>query len=195
MFTTDQPAIQRHAEASPQGIVDVITFVLATINRYFYYVPDVLDEHAHAGLDDCKYWKPIDRRGIAYVIAKADYYHSRLPVWREDSLTCLRELVEIPGIGIVKAGFICQLLTGKVGCLDRHNLRTMGLNEKTFARVPANTEALTERLRVYMAACEALGTSAQMWDGWVNLVAAKYPNHFASGEEVSRLHVTLCKAE
>jgi len=63
-------------------------------------------------------------------------YHKGL----EDEEAVLRGIVELPGFGVVKAGFWVQLACGSVGCLDRHNLRRAGLRENTFERIPASAE-------------------------------------------------------
>jgi len=186
MFTEHQPLIAEHAR-TPEGFADVVQFVITTQNQYFYRVGEVIDEIAQVGFEETKYLTPGQNRGIAYTRLHA-------PRLLDDCKSAplmeqLRLLIEIPHIGIVKAGFITQMCYGRIGCLDRHNLRTAGLSLSAFARIPQSTESLTQRLATYITTCNAMGTSAWLWDGWCRLIATKYPQQFRDAEAVSWNHV------
>lgn len=193
MYQTDQPRIAAHA-LTPEGFADIGTFVIASINQRFYMVGTILEQLCTVGLEDASYLTATQKRGIAYVRTHAESLLESLS--RADgTVAALRRLVEIPCIGIVKGGFLLQLVHGKVGCLDRHNLRTLGLDDRAFARVPQTTEALTQRLHTYIDTCARVGTSAQLWDGWCRLMAVKYPGQFKDAQDVSEKHVVWCRAD
>lgn len=192
MFAEHQPLIAQHA-TTPQGFADVVTFVIASQNQHFYRVGDVLQDLRENGLDGARYLTKIQRRGIAYAHIHAEDYVRALNQM-PTNVERLKYVLEIPHIGIVKAGFILQLTRGESGCLDRHNLKALGLAPRTFARTSVSTEALTRRLQLYLATCESLGTPAQLWDAWCKLIALKYPRQFVDAEDVSRCHVLWCRA-
>lgn len=191
MFDDHQPMIARHA-GTPQGFADVVLFVMATQNRHFHRVGTVIDDIHDVGIDNAKYLTSHQKRGIHYAIQHAERYVVLLADTRISNSAKIATLLEIPHIGIVKAGFIVQLCCGEMGCLDRHNLATLGLDPKAFARVPTRTEALSMRIQTYINTCDALGSSAQLYDGWCHLIAAKYPNNFENADNVSYAHVAWC---
>lgn len=194
MYTQEQPLIAAHAK-SPEGFADVVTFAIATQNQHFYRVGTILADLHMRGLDACKSLNGTQKRGIAYVHQHAGQVLELLAntrCSRSPDILALRILIELPAIGIVKAGFIWQLIAGRVGCLDTHNLKTAGLRRGAFDYRPQSTEALTAHLSSYIAACAMLGTSEQLYNGWCSLIALKYPGHFNSAEDVSRKHAAWC---
>jgi len=193
LFAKHQPLIAAHAK-SPQGFADVVTFAIATQNQHFYRVGAMLDTLWTEGLDKVKALTGNQKRGIVYAHTHTQRYVDIVHNRQLTPIEVFKALLEIPNIGIVKAGFILQLVLGTFGCLDRHNLKTAGLDSKAFSRTPANTEALTQKLQVYAATCYAIGTSAQLYNSWCRLIALKYPKHFADAYEVSRLHAVWCRA-
>jgi hypothetical protein len=168
MYREHQPTIAYFGMKSPENARRVVHFVLATVRTHLEYVPDNLLNPAHM--------LPASRRGLAYVQGKD------VRDWS------LRRLLEIPGLGIAKAGFVRQLLHGDVGCLDTHNLKLYGLNARAF-RTDCSVVALTERLQTYENLCTVIGTE-QLWDGWCEHVAALRPKVWRDAETVSRFHVT-----
>lgn len=190
MYAEHQPLIAEHAR-SPQGFADVVSFVIATQNQRFYMVGAILEELRQHGIANGPYLSRTQKRGIAYAHLTARAHIARLTC---DATTQLYSLLEIPAIGLVKAGFILQLCAGMVGCLDRHNLRTLGLSERAFDHVPTTTEALSSRIALYLHTCAQLGTPAVLYDNWCTLIAAKYPKQFTDADDVSYKHVLWCGA-
>jgi hypothetical protein len=180
MYAEHQPIIAEYALASPTGFARTVTFVLATIKRHFYNVHQVLDRPA--------YFTPAGQRGYAYVQCAAH------DLWQFANALCakedrLRRYMEIPGLAYCKAGFLCQLVHGQVGCLDTHNLKRFGLSPTAF-RVPNATDASTERLRVYVNTCEyTAGGPQALWNDWCGIQARLYPQVWRDAEHVSAYHV------
>jgi hypothetical protein len=98
-------------------------------------------------------------------------------------------VLEVPGLGIVKASFLLQMLTGEGACLDLHNLDRLGLKRDAF-KTPKSLKVETVRARIatYCATWRAQGKSRFWWDSWCSHVATVYPKHFADAEAVSALH-------
>ena len=97
-------------------------------------------------------------------------------------------VTEIPGFGVPKAGFASQLIHGSGGCLDVHNLRMYNITDN-FNVNGVSPGLKAKRIDNYVRICKNLGGAKKLWDTWCTFVANKYPQHFASTEVVSQLHV------
>lgn len=94
----------------------------------------------------------------------------------------------IPGVGPVKAGFISQLIFGKLGCLDTHNVdmytalsKKMGWGLEKYLDINAwnNPRYKEEGVKAYVSLLKrmdqelGIGTR-ELWDLWVDLVGELY---------------------
>lgn len=187
MYTTDQNCIAAFAERSPWHLRQVGLFVQATIQQHFEQVPLVMQDYAVAGRDS-KHLSTQKRRAYDALTAEAIGFYDDLATYNGESEYLLRRIVELPGFGIVKAGFLVQLLVGDIGCLDRHSLRAAGMDERGFNRTPASAEALNTRLHVYAQLCRSLGGAERLWDNWRAYVSILRPKSFPTPEHVSQWH-------
>ncbi len=99
--------------------------------------------------------------------------------------------MRIPSIGMVKAGFIGQMLGFQVACLDRHNVRALGLSESALRiNKKASQEVRLKKIREYVKLCRRKG-SEYWWDTWCNFVADRggMNKSLPTGDAVSRYHV------
>ena len=98
----------------------------------------------------------------------------------------------LPGLGLVKGGFVAQLCFGVAGCLDTHNITIHGLQPSTFAAhrfKGARTEKTKRKLVAhYVELCRALGGAGKLWDNWCQYVADKRPGIYNDADHVSKLH-------
>jgi len=195
MYARDCNAIASHAIASPNGLFDVIEFTLCTIQM---------------GLSTVK----LQRRDIAAKgEASAFLFGSKRDGWRyaRDNIVslwgeaiALREcgtsdvetvtdavllFMRVPGLGMVKASFVAQMLGFNVACLDTHNLRRLGLPASAM-KVSATLKPDTMRRKVsaYVALCQQDGAE-YWWDTWCNYVAGNKSNRLLdTGDVVSKYH-------
>lgn len=191
MYKDHVPMIRDYALSGPDRTFDVGLFVLCTMNKHLELVPRMVDSFHRYGLDS-NFFSKNQRYAVASLWDGREYLHSRAHAWVDSWAypeDVVREIVELPGLGIVKGAFFAQLLGFEIGCLDRHNLRLAGLKEKTFTRVPPSTEGLRKRLQMYVALCGSLGGSQYLWDSWCVHVAKLRPRVFVDAEAVSQLHV------
>lgn len=199
MFAQDQPAIERWARRDPANTLDVGIFVLLTIRMQFGGIGNQL-RRVRAG-DEAPLWG-FKAKGAAYLRENAEYLHERAEdarqgrIWVND---LLRDYYAVPGLGLVKAGFVVQLLIGEAGCIDMHNLARFGLEAAEFD-VPKRKDP-DEQLRVideciehYLWTCERLGGCESLWDGWCEFVADTYRT-YEDAEDVSHRHVTYLTGE
>lgn len=106
----------------------------------------------------------------------------------------IRTLLDVPGLGIIKAAFVMQFLGHNVGCIDTHNMRWDKVPARAFCArgtkkgQPARyTDGQIAR---YLGLAE--GRAEFLWDRWCTRVAKMRPDIFPDAEYVSRLHLAIC---
>ena len=187
MFNTHQKDIGKFARKSPENTAQVILVDLLSIQQQWDQVGrQVLDVKAN-GLKS-KYLFGSKRGGWEYILANKKELHKAIFSRTMSLAEKLLAVASIPGIGIVKAGFVLQLCIGKVGCLDVHNLKRFGLKASAFKLGKVKYDTALGKAKLYIKLCEDLGGSKYLWDSWCDLLAEKYPTKYKNGQHVSRLH-------
>ena len=192
MFKRDQSLIEMYAKQSPKHTEMVCTFVIASIRTQLSTLPRIMKTYRRRGKNGLDELMPKQKEGILYVRQNRKWLFNLVERYRNGGITTeetLLELMTIPCIGLVKAGFLLQCLTGTVGCLDCHNLREHGLKEGAF-KLSHNrvTEANLRKVRNYIQVCEELGGSETLWNEWCEGMADRYSKRFADANAVSFLH-------
>lgn len=97
----------------------------------------------------------------------------------------------LPGLGMVKAGFLCQLYGLPVGCIDSHNAQIFDINVSQY-EVRRGMQARTRlrKINEYVDLCYDLGGSAYLWDHWCAYLSSLY-EEVGTPSNVSRTHVHL----
>lgn len=107
-----------------------------------------------------------------------------------DNRTRMILLCECPGLGIVKAAFVLQLMGYDVACLDSRNVKREGRNPRAYrtdgARKTTCARAFLRKIDRYLAEVE--GKAREYWNAWCEDVAAAYK---LTAEEVSGLHLAV----
>lgn len=98
-------------------------------------------------------------------------------------------LLEVRGLGIVKAAFIAQLMGYDVACLDSRNVTREGRNPRAFRTDGKTPRQLAPKVRAYVS--ETYGKAAHYWDAWCGDVAAAYDR---TPEGISELHLSIVPA-
>ncbi len=195
MFADHQPVIAAAGTRDAVSFERVCAFVLATIRCPFpsavsaskrYYASGELERQAFFGakLDGLAYV----RENAASLLAECEYV-ARTSDEPEVELVDIFE--RIPGIGLAKAGFLAQLLYGRVGCLDTHNLVRFGLRVKEFRSLTEVKRQATRKakIRQYVDTCAQLGSAAALWDDWCAYVGKT--QGYGSAEQVSAMHLVV----
>ncbi len=197
MFKTDQPKIQRYARQSPDNLCRVMQFVILTVKVPLHRVEqDTLT--ASQGGDDAM--------GVLYGWKHTAYNHASENcekvytylehVYESDlndqdkAQAMIEYIADMPGFGLVKAGFVTQLAYGLGGCLDTHNLNRFGLSESAFKGFKELKTAKTrfKKAKLYIDAVYSLGGPQGLWDSWCQYVADNQPNNYRNAKHVSRIH-------
>jgi hypothetical protein len=98
-------------------------------------------------------------------------------------------LLDVPGLGIVKAAFIAQLMGFDVACLDARNVTREGRNPRAYRTDGKTARQLAPKVRAYVA--ETFGKAEFYWNAWCQDVAAAYGR---TPEEISALHLAIVPA-
>lgn len=192
MYRQDCPKIAAHALAAPDGLVDVIAFVLSTIQTPLSRVGHCMAEIREHGAAAPALWGS-KRSGYTYACEHKQVLHAAIVeasrvgdvVAAIDILTC------IPSLGVVKAAFVAQLCGLDAACLDSHNLRRLGLPE-TALKFPKTCKPETRRAKIanYVEMCRNTGGCEYWWDSWCAHVAGNKMNKaLDTAEKVSAYHV------
>ena len=185
MFVDHQPLIADFAHRSPENLYRVFQFVQTTIRRPFYTVPGVLQDLKHTGVS--KYLTGRQQNALGYYWENKETIYERLysnlAIQHKFWFCC-----QLPGLHLVKGGFILQLVLGTAGCVDRHDTAQLGL-PKTYWETPKrNMTKLYRKILVYLQFTGILGCG-NLWNFWCNHVAHLYPRKLPNAEYVSWLHV------
>jgi hypothetical protein len=194
MYRQDTAAISALFQVEPGATLEkVVRFVLATIQQQFHTVPDILREWESEGFGAPSMWG-MKREGVSYI----GQHHQRLGAIlhyllshgttgnREEAIDAL---LEVPGLGVVKAAFAAQLIGFDTACLDTNNAQIYGVNPVSFAVRESNTlKTRRAKIAAYCTMTDKLGGPEQFWDTWCHYVANRYQS-FRTAEQVSKLHV------
>jgi hypothetical protein len=197
MYDRDMPLMRAHALASPDGLVDVIAFVLATIQQPLQSVANQMADIRTHGAKS-KYLFGSKRIGLAYAIEHKHVLFAAVRKAAEigDVIGAVDVLSNVPGLGIVKASFVAQICGMETACLDTHNLKRLGLAETAF-KLDKGVKPETKRKKItrYVGLCSETGGSRHWWDIWCETVAGNRANRsLTTADAVSAYHVQCIAA-
>lgn len=200
MYKQDVPAIEQHAAANPDGLVDVIEFVLCTIQAGLSTVRMQRNDIAEHGLNSRFLWGK-KSEGLAYASKNAFYLWGKLHSLKErgrDDPQNITEatllLMQVPGLGMVKASFVLQCIGFNTACIDSHNLKRLGL-KPSAVKVSDKLSPTAKHKKVlsYVFLCQEKG-SEYWWDTWCEHVAGNRANRYlTTADAVSAYHVDCIK--
>ena len=194
MYINHAKAIQDYAKQSSNNLVDVITMVVLSIQQPWLSVGDQMADVKQNGLDSKFLWGN-KRKAYTYITKRKDFiYNQYLAVINSNksdddkAYSLMNIFLRVEGLGMVKAGFVCQLSAGLVGCIDLHNIRLYGIDEKVL-KLPKSLktkELRDDRINKYISICHNIGTE-NLWDTWCDYLSTKSPK-WSDGFEVSKVH-------
>jgi hypothetical protein len=203
MYSRDCIAIVEHASKSPKGLLDVIEFTLCSIQAGLSTIKlQRKDIFLHGAGSKYLWGKKAD--GYRYATDNLEYLWPKLMALREcglDNEACIADavllLMHIPGLGMVKASFVAQMLGFDVACLDSHNITRSGVNPNLL-KVSAKLSATKKREKVlaYIKLCNDLSMalhgetcSEYWWNSWCEYVAGNRANKLLNtADVVSKYH-------
>jgi len=197
MYDRDMPAMRAHALASPEGLTDVITFVLCTIQQPLQSVSNQMSDIRANGASS-KFLFGSKRAGYLYAVEHAAVLHAAIvaAVETNDVVGAVDVLTNIPSLGVVKASFVAQICGLEVACLDTHNLKRLGLAETAF-KLSKSVKPATKRAKIaaYVKVCGETGGARHWWNSWCEYVAgSRFNRTLPTGDAVSAYHAACLVA-
>jgi|TARA_S200002703_G_scaffold130540_1_gene117828 hypothetical protein len=194
MYNIHAKAVQDYSRLSSDNLSDVILMVVLSIQQPWYAVGDQLKDVKKLGRDSRFIWgnkiKTFDS-----LQSKKDFIYSQYLAVLNSSksdddraLSLMNVFLQIDGLGLAKAGFVCQLTAGLVGCIDVHNIRMYNIPQKdlAFSKSIKSKALKDKKISNYISVCHTIGTES-LWDTWCCSLATK-TKRFEDGFHVSKVH-------
>lgn len=195
MFKTHQKKIGAYAQSSPEAMFEVVTFTLLTIQQSIQDMPAQMKDVRRVGSESRFLWGfkeaaydwHYENMSRTYDVVMNTYYGLSCPKAQE--VETLRIWAHSPGLGIVKGGFMNQLVFGITGCMDSHNNKVFEIPKDRFhankikrAKRPKTKAKILES---YVDLCLDQGGAEFLWDNWCKLVAEA---NKSTAHKISKLH-------
>ncbi len=198
MFETHQKEIGRFARDNADNMFRVVVFVHATIQQQLNIIPEIMEDIDVEGLASIHLWGYKRAAYEWFDDNKDQVYQTAMAIYdgHADPADCEHELLKyfatLPGLGLVKGGFVIQLCFGLSGCIDRHNIARFGIPKRQFDASRFNAARMQSTrnriVRQYHEVVAKGGGTQALWDGWCAYVAEKQSAVHESAWAVSRLH-------
>jgi len=186
-------ACNTYAQDSAENFKRAALFVLATVQQQLETVPVALTDICELGMASRFAWGS-KSKGVEFIEANygSMYCTARLIVRQGSDADLMTEFLRIPGMALVKAGFLCQIFAGSVGCIDTHNIKLYNIPVSALRYRYENSAACNQaKVARYVELCNGLGGAHALWSRWCDYVAALRPFNWTDGAEVSQFHVDV----
>ena len=199
MYSNHAIKCQQYAQRSANNMADVTLMVVLSIQQNWLSVGDQLADVRQNKADSRFLW---GNKGKTYAYLAANkhiMYAEAMTVINSslcdgDKAEALMDIfLQVDGLGLPKAGFMCQLMAGLVGCMDSHNIKMYGIDPKSLSiakkpKTQKGIDANKQKTRAYIDLCHAYGTEA-LWNSWCELLSTK-SKRWVDGNHVSEVHYT-----
>ena len=194
MYNIHAKAVQDYSRLSSDNLSDVILMVVLSIQQPWYAVGDQLKDVKRWGIGSKFIWGN-KIKTYNFLMSRKDFIYSQyLAVLNssksddDKALSLMNVFLQIDGLGLAKAGFVCQLTAGLVGCIDVHNIRMYNIPKKDFAfsKSIKSKTLRDKKISNYISVCHTIGTE-NLWDTWCCSLATK-TKRFEDGFHVSKVH-------
>lgn len=185
-FKTVNPKINAFAQTSAQNNADMVMMVVLSIQQPWHAVGEQMRDYRALGSESRFIWGNKRKTFDWLQEHKEALYHDAMSAKNDFEL--MQAFLNVPGLGLAKAGFCCQLFAGRVGCIDVHNLRRLNIAPSVLV-FDKKTKPATQRKKIdaYISACKQRRTS-WLWDTWCKLIASKDSKRWIDGDHVSAVH-------
>ena len=194
MYNIHAKAVQDYSRLSSDNLSDVILMVVLSIQQPWYAVGDQLKDVKRWGIGSKFIWGN-KIKTYNFLMSRKDFIYSQylavLSSSKSDddkALSLMNVFLQIDGLGLAKAGFVCQLTAGLVGCIDVHNIRMYNIPKKdlAFSKSIKSKALKDKKISNYISVCHTIGTE-NLWDTWCCSLATK-TKRFEDGFHVSKVH-------
>jgi hypothetical protein len=128
MFAIHQNKVRNYAARGPVEFGRVLSFVLLTVQQPLDTVPSAMKDVDREGIES-KYLWGFKRDAYEYMQKNKEQIYSdamnlaSIPDPEIAERELLAYFAAMPGLGLVKAGFVLQLCFSLGGCIDTHNVK------------------------------------------------------------------------
>ena len=197
MYATHNPKINAFAQRNADNFADTALMVVLSIQQNWYFVGDQLDDVRINKLDSRFLWSNKRKTYLCLQTHKHFLYSQFMAVVnsnksdREKAISMMQVFLRIDGLGLPKAGFLCQLCAGLVGCIDIHNIRMYNIDPKTLtlSKTVKSPTIRRKRIENYVDLCHDIGTET-LWNTWCDFLSTK-SKRWIDGNHVSEVHYTF----
>lgn len=186
MYAQHVPLIAAYMRSSPRAFVRGAMFAVLSARMPFIRVPSQLERLEKVGekSPDLFSWKL-----NAYRYIKRHAKQLLADCSQDDTRAALAAICKVPGMGLVKGGFVLQLMGHDVACLDTRNIQREERNPRAYRSDGAKhktTKAFQRKLDRYLA--DVGGKAQHYWDVWCCYVGEQYK---LTGHECSAIHLSI----
>lgn len=173
MYQNHVPYIAGAMQADPNAFARGAIFAILSIQQQLVTVPKACAD-VERNADQSRFLFGHKAGAYRYITAHKAQLHASVCAAQSPEETIV-ELCKVPGLGIVKAAFIAQLMGHDVACLDTRNIQRDGLNPRAFrsdGEKRKTTRAFVRKITRYVR--DTQGRAQELWDTWCIDVATSY---------------------
>tara|TARA_B100000470_G_C19743240_1_gene370208 strand:- start:232 stop:924 length:693 start_codon:yes stop_codon:yes gene_type:complete len=203
MYKTHGINCQVFSQRSADNLFKTVMMASSSIKQPWSSIGKQLKDILSNGADS-EYLFSFKRETYLYMVSHKHKVHAQLlavinskKTDADKASSLMNVYLKVPGLGLAKAGFLCQLTAGLVGCMDSHNIKRYGVDPKTMRlnNKPKGKKALdsnTRKVLNYIDMCHDYGTE-NMWNSWCSHIATKdkqAKEFWQDANHVSEAHYT-----
>jgi len=197
MYQDHAVAVQQYAKESASNLSDVTLMGVLSIRQPWLNIGTQMIDVRTNKLNAKSLWGFKKDTYIYLESNKHKMYAQMMAVINSNktdaskAMSLMKIFLRVDGLGMAKAGFMCQLTAGLVGCMDSHNLKMYNLDAKDFvlAKNPKTIKSLdanVKKIRNYVQICNEYGTE-NLWNSWCSFLATK-STKWRDANHVSEVH-------
>ena len=204
MYINHAVAVQQYAQVSASNLSDVTLMGVLSIRQPWLNIGTQMIDVRTNKLGAKALWGFKKDTYIYLESNKHKMYAQMMAVINSNktdaskAMSLMKIFLRVDGLGMAKAGFMCQLTAGLVGCMDSHNLKMYNLDAKDFvlAKNPKTIKSLdanVKKIRNYVQICNEYGTE-NLWNSWCSFLATK-STKWRDANHVSEVHYSYLIGE
>ena len=204
MYINHAVAVQQYAQVSASNLSDVTLMTVLSIRQPWLNIGTQMIDVRTNKLGAKALWGFKKDTYIYLESNKHKMYAQMMAVINSNktdaskAMSLMNIFLRVNGLGMAKAGFMCQLTAGLVGCMDSHNLKMYNLDAKDFvlAKNPKTIKSLdanVKKIRNYIQICNEYGTE-NLWNSWCSFLATK-STKWRDANHVSEVHYSYLMGE
>ena len=204
MYQDHAVAVQQYAKESASNLSDVTLMAVLSIRQPWLNIGTQMIDVRTNKLGAKALWGFKKDTYIYLESNKHKMYAQMMAVINSNktdaskAMSLMNIFLRVNGLGMAKAGFMCQLTAGLVGCMDSHNLKMYNLDANDFvlAKNPKTIKSLdanVKKIRNYVQICNEYGTE-NLWNSWCSFLATK-STKWRDANHVSEVHYSYLTGE